>query len=124
MSTKVTNEQLGKPPSFLSQSYIYNGMVFTSGSVGSDSEGKYSSDVVEQTHQAIKNLEEVLIASGSSLKDVMKVLLFITNREDAAKINEVYVSYFPHKPARSCVMVEFPNADIKVELECVATVSK
>lgn len=62
----------------------------------------------------------MLKASGSSLDKVLKVLLFVAHPADAAKVNEVYAKYFTTKPARSCIVVGFPNPEIKVELECVA----
>ncbi|KAH3671343.1 hypothetical protein OGAPHI_000566 [Ogataea philodendri] len=104
----------------ISPAYKSNGHVFTSGSTGKDSNGQFPSDPKAQTHLAIKHLEKVLQASGSSLEKVLKVLLFIADPKDAAAINSVYKLYFPNKPARSCVVVKFPNSDIKVEMECVA----
>lgn len=104
----------------LSPAFKSNGHVFTSGSVGNNDKGEFPEDVAEQTELAIKNLEKVLVASGSSLDKVLKVLLFISNGADAPKVNEVYHKYFPHAPARSCIIVAFPNNKIKVELESVA----
>lgn len=112
-----------QPIKVLSPAFRSSNLVFTSGSVGYDRAGNLPDDITEQTENAIHNLEKVLKASGSTLALVMKVLLFISDRKDAAAVNKVYAKYFPHAPARSCVMVQFPNADIKVELECVAEVS-
>lgn len=104
----------------LSPAYKSNGHVFCSGALGVDANGQMPSDVKEQTENAIKNLEKVLIASGSSLDRVLKVLLFINHASIGPAVNEVYGKYFTHKPARSCIIVGFPNPQVKVELECVA----
>ncbi|ODV96091.1 hypothetical protein PACTADRAFT_75271 [Pachysolen tannophilus NRRL Y-2460] len=120
---KVTWEQIGEKNGFalISPAYKSNGHVFTSGCVGTDPKtGELPTDVTEQTENAIKNLKIVLETSQSSLDKVLKVLLFISNAEDAPKINAVYAKYFTSKPARSCVIVAFPNSSLKVELECVA----
>lgn len=118
---KVTWSDVNQPHiSLLSPAFKSNGHVFTSGSVGSGSDGEFPESVTEQTENAIKNLEQVLLASDSSLDKVLKVLLFISNGDDAAQVNEVYSKYFPHAPSRSCVIVAFPNKKIKVELESVA----
>lgn len=85
-----------------------------------DAQGKLGPDASTQTELAILNLKKVLEASGSSLDKVLKVLLFIKNREDAAAVNAVYKKYFTTQPGRSCIMVDFPNPDILVELECIA----
>lgn len=118
---KTTWEQVDQAGlTMLSPAYKSNGHVFTSGSVGADADGSFPESVELQTELAIKSLEKVLVASGSSLDKVMKVLLFIADRKDAAAINKVYTQYFPHAPSRSCVIVGFPNEQIKVELEVVA----
>ncbi|KAH3667509.1 hypothetical protein OGAPHI_003158 [Ogataea philodendri] len=118
---KVTWEEVGAAGNeLLSPAYKSNGHVFTSGSVGFAPDGTISEDVSVQTKYAIEALENVLKKSGSSLDKVLKVLLFISNREDAAAVNAVYKQYFKTQPGRSCVIVQFPDARIKVELECVA----
>lgn len=109
-----------KGNTLLSPAYKLNGHVFTSGSIGTNESGELPVSVEEQTENAIKNLESVLKFSGSDLKRVLKVLLFISDGKDAATVNKVYAKYFVNQPARSCVIVQFPNSNIKVELECVA----
>lgn len=104
----------------LSPAMKSNGHVFTSGALGVDANGKMPEDVAEQTELAIKNLEKVLIASGSSLDKVLKVLLFVADGSYAAEVNKVYAKYFTTQPGRSCIVVGFPNPKVKVELECVA----
>lgn len=121
---KTEWSQVGqKPIQVLSPAFVSNGHVFTSGAVGFNADGSLPDGIKEQTHNAIQNLEKVLKASGSSLDKVMKVLLFISDRADGPIVNEIYHQYFPHAPARSCIMVQFPNANIKVELEAVAEVT-
>lgn len=104
----------------LSPAWKLNGHVFTSGCLGTDSSGVLAESVEAQTENAIRNLQDVLEFSGLNLNRVLKVLLFISDRNDAAAVNKVYAKYFLNKPARSCVIVQFPNPSIKVELECVA----
>lgn len=104
----------------LSPAWKLNGHVFTSGCLGTDASGNLPESVEQQTENAIKNLESVLKFSGLNLNRVLKVLLFISDREDAAVVNKVYGKYFLNKPARSCVILQFPNANVKVELECIA----
>jgi enamine deaminase RidA (YjgF/YER057c/UK114 family) len=105
--------------SLLSPAYTSNGIVFTSGQLGTASNG-LSDDVAEQTENSIKNVITVLEASGSNIDKVLKVLLFIKRGEDAAIINKVYEQYFTTKPARSCIIVDFPNPKVAVEIEVIA----
>lgn len=121
MPQKITWEQVGQTSNpLLSPAYKSNGHVFTSGNVGALPDGSYPEDAGKQAVLAIENLKKLLEASGPSLDKVLKVLLFISDKADAAAINKVYASYFTTAPARSCVIVAFPDERIKVELEAVA----
>lgn len=124
MPERITWGLIGQPNNpNLSPAYKSNGLVFTSGAVGNNETGEIIPGIIEQTEQAIKNLKAVLEFAGSSLSSVVKVLLFITEEENFSIVNEIYRKHFPHKPARSCVVVQFGNKDIKVEIEAVAEVT-
>lgn len=124
MVSRVTWEQLNKAGnSLLSPASVSKGRVFTSGCLGTDAQGKMPESVAEQTKNAIESLGEVLKASGSSFDDVVKVLLFVGDASYVAEVNQIYSKYLTSRPARSCVVVGFPNPKVKVEIECVAEVS-
>lgn len=123
VAERITFEQIGKPANnpLLSPAWKTTGLVFTSGATGVDySTNTLPEDLAEQTENTIKNLKEVLEAAGSSLDKVLKVLLLISDGKDAKIVNEIYGKYFTNKPARSCIIVGFPNPKLKVEIECVA----
>lgn len=118
---QVSWEEVYGTSAFLSAAYKLNGHVFTSGCIGTDPKsGEMPESVAEQTENVIANLKNVLEASGSNINRVMKVLLFVSADVDTAVVNKIYTLHFVNKPARSCVIVSFPNPAIKVELECVA----
>ncbi|KAF8592777.1 YjgF-like protein, partial [Ramaria rubella] len=80
--------------------------------------------VEEQTHQALKNLGEVVKAGGSEVSKVIKTTVFLKNMDDFQTVNAVYASFFgDHKPARSAVEVNsfsrLPK-DVLVEIEAIA----
>lgn len=121
MVKRLTWENINKTGNkLLSPASISNGHVFTSGCLGTDKNGKLPDDITEQTENAIKNLEEVLIASGSSFDKVLKVLLFVGDASYVGEVNKIYGKYITTRPSRSCVVVGFPNPKVKVEIECVA----
>lgn len=121
MIQKVTWNDINQSGNkLLSPAVKSNGHVFTSGALGTDENGNMPESVSEQAELAIKNLEKVLIASGSSLDKVLKVLLFVADGSYAAEVNKVYAKYFTTQPGRSCIVVGFPNSKVKVELECIA----
>ena len=81
--------------------------------------------IVEQTEQALKNIEAVLKASGSSTDDVVKTTVFLGDMNDFAKMNEVYAKYFKAPfPARSTVQVARLPRDAKIEIEVVAVTKR
>ncbi|MFV0254645.1 MAG: Rid family detoxifying hydrolase, partial [Erysipelotrichaceae bacterium] len=71
-------------------------VVFTSGQLGIDvNTGEFAgSDVAAQAHQSMKNLGEVLKAAGSDYKKIVRTLIFLTDMNDFAVVNEIYQSYF------------------------------
>lgn len=106
-----------------SQAIIANGFIFTAGQVGSDPKTGtlVEGGIEEQTEQVFKNIEAVLKTSGSSLDDVVKTTVFLTDLNDFAKMNEVYAKRFKSPfPARSTVQVARLPRDAKVEIEVVA----
>lgn len=96
--------------------------VYLSGQLGMNAEGVLvSEDVVEQTHQAMKNIGALLAEMGLSYRHIVKTTVFVADLNDFGKVNEVYGSYFNEGvyPARSCVEVSRLPKDAKVEIECM-----
>jgi len=82
-------------------------------------------DIQAHTHQCIKNLSAILEASGSSINDVVKVNVFLSDMANFAKMNEIYSQYWGDiKPCRTCVAVKQLPLDTDVEIECTAVLSK
>ncbi len=105
-----------------SQATVANGFIFCSGQLGIDPETEgLESGIEAQTHQALKNLREVLKAADSNLDYVVKATIFITNMYYFPKINKIYEQYFPeHKPARATVEVSNLPKGALIEIDAVA----
>lgn len=105
-----------------SQAMTYNGMVYTSGQIALTPEGEMlEADIEKQTHQVLKNLNEVLYAAGSGFDQVIKTTIYLANMDDFLKVNEIYAQYFQdHKPARSTVAVKTLPKDALVEIDAIA----
>ena len=100
--------------------------VFTAGQVGIDpATGELvSSSVEEQTRQVLKNLQNVLEASGSSLNNVVKTTVFLRDMNDFSKMNAIYAEFFGEvPPARSTVAVAALPKGALVEIEAIALIS-
>lgn len=105
-----------------SQAYQCGNLLFTSGQLPITSEGNIvEGDVTDQVHQVLKNAREILKEGNATLKDVIKVTIFIKDMEQFSLINDVYALYFgDHKPARSCVEVSRLPKDVQIEIEMLA----
>ncbi|MGN1070975.1 MAG: RidA family protein [Candidatus Fimadaptatus sp.] len=105
-----------------SQATRVGGTVFTSGQLGLDpATGKLAQGVRAQAEQAMRNLGEILAASGLGYGDIVKTVIFVQDLADFKTVNEVYASFFEGDyPARSCVQVAALPMGGLVEIECVA----
>jgi len=98
-------------------------LVYFSGQIPIDSvTGKIiEGDIKAQTEQCLKNLSNVLDASGATSDDVVKTTVYLTDMADYAAVNEVYGEYFkaPY-PARTAIAVCALPLGAKVEIEVIA----
>jgi 2-iminobutanoate/2-iminopropanoate deaminase len=109
-----------------SQAIVSGGMVYCSGQIPIDpATGTIHAETIEeQTRQAISNLANVLEAAGTSLANVVKTTVFISDMNDFAALNAVYAELFgAAKPARSCVQAARLPKDVKVEIEAIASLA-
>ncbi|HOV63244.1 MAG TPA: RidA family protein [Spirochaetia bacterium] len=108
-----------------SQGVRIDNLVFTSGQVPIDpaTGNLVAGGIEEQTERSIQNVKAVLEAAGSSLSQVIKTTVFITDMGAFGRMNAVYGKYFPEPfPARSCVQVGALPRGAQVEIEAVAVI--
>ena len=92
------------------------------GPVRDDDGNPLDYDIQAQTHSVINNVRVILEAHGSSLDDVVDVLVFLVDMErDFPGYNEVYSHYFEEiLPARTTVAVDALPTSIAIELKVIA----
>lgn len=79
-----------------------------------------SDDVAEQTTQVFKNLQAVCEAAGGSLKDIVKLNIYMTDLGNFATVNEVMTQFFEQPyPARAALGVRALPKGVAVEIEGV-----
>ena len=105
-----------------SQGINVGNMYFFSGQIPLNPEtGLMPEGIEAQAHQALKNAQAVIKASGAKWENVIKTTVFITNIDDFAKVNEIYATYFTQPyPARSCVEVSKLPKGALIEIEVIA----
>jgi 2-iminobutanoate/2-iminopropanoate deaminase len=117
-----------EPISHYTDAVEANGLLFVSGIVPVDAEGRVvvGGDVVEQARQVFRNMGEVLAAAGATFADVVKVTVFLTDVDDRAKINPIRQEVFGDaRPASTLVEISrLAVLGAKIEVECVAALER
>lgn len=111
-------------PFRLAQGYRVGDLLFISGQAAIDGEGKIvgSGNFDVQARQAFENLDRALRAGGSSLHNVIKVTIFLTDMSYFNRIVELRGKYFsPPYPADTIVQVSsLYSKEAMIEIEAVA----
>ena len=106
-----------------SQAVRFDNLLFVSGQIPIEpkSGDVLKGNIKEQTKQILENLNSILTAGDSSLNNVLRVTIFLTNLEDYAAVNEVYTQFFEEsQPARSTVQVSRLPMDVQIEIDAIA----
>ncbi len=119
--------QQGRPdpyePFLLSQGIRLGNLLFISGQAGYGADGLIvQGDFKAQGEQAFANLRRALEAGGSSLADVAKATIFLTDMGDFSKVVELRRKFFtPPYPADTIVEVKaLYSPDVMIEIEAIA----
>lgn len=106
------------------QAVKIDGFIFVSGQLPIDmTTGELVKDDIKAASRAsLTNVQTILKEAGASLRDVVRVGVFIKNMADFTDVNEVYSEFFDKDcPARSCVQAVLPK-DALIEIEAIAYV--
>jgi 2-iminobutanoate/2-iminopropanoate deaminase len=84
--------------------------------------GQMAGEEIEtQTRQTLTNIKGIVEASGLSMRDVVKVSIFLKSVNDFKKMNEVYKTFFPENPpARTTVEAKLLAPGMLIEIDVVA----
>ena len=107
-----------------SQAVKDSSYIFTSGQIGINPEtGEIISDNFEsQVNQAFKNLESILIKSGSSISKIIKLNIYLIDLNNFQQLNDLLLTILDINflPARSTVEVSRLPKDAKIEIDAIA----
>jgi 2-iminobutanoate/2-iminopropanoate deaminase len=106
-----------------SQGIVAGDFVYTAGMLGLDPKtGELvGEDIGTQTRQALKNIQNILEAGGSSMGLAVKITVFLTDIGNFADMNAAYAEFFPSDPpARTTVQVGPLPKGALVEIDAVA----
>jgi 2-iminobutanoate/2-iminopropanoate deaminase len=110
-----------------SHAVIANGFVFVSGQIpvkpGGGPTEVVGDTMQEQTRQALRNVDTILKAAGSSLDRVVKITVLLARTDLYREMNEAYAEFFPgKKPARAmaCFGADIPGVLVAIEAIALA----
>ena len=122
MKSKIETDKAPQATGPFSQAVIDGNLVYTSGQIHLRPDGKLLEGTIEeQTHQVMKNLQEILEAAKVSFKNVIKATVYVTDMSNYGKINKVYSTFFSEPfPAREVVCVKELPLKANLEISLVA----
>ncbi|WP_143305831.1 RidA family protein [Chitinophaga vietnamensis] len=111
-------------PFRLAQGYRVGDLLFISGQTAIDDQGQLTGigDFDQQVAKAFENLEKVLKAGGSSLKNVVKVTILLKDMGNFNKIVALRGKYFtaPYPADTILEVSSLYSPDALIEIEAVA----
>ena len=109
-----------------SQAKIVGNLVFTSGQIPLKPDGTMVSDNFKlECIQVLDNIKEILNASGSSISNIIKLTVYLTDLSKFNILNNVFDKYFKDSlPARSTLEVSKLPKDSRVEIEAIGFINE
>jgi len=123
MKKVISTQKAPKAIGPYSQAILSGNTLYCSGQIAINPEtGELIlSSILEETHQVMKNILEVLKAAEMDFSNVVKCSIFMKDMGQYSKINDVYASYFSENPpAREAVEVSVLPKNVNVEISVIA----
>jgi reactive intermediate/imine deaminase len=132
----VVQSDAPRPIAAYSEAVVVDGLVFAAGQLASDfktgvpEEARanpafpfYGSNIKSQTRFILENCKRTFEAAGSSLDNVFKAQVFMTDLRDFNGFDEVWKEYFKVPPARTTVGTSgLLVKDTLVEIDLIGSV--
>jgi enamine deaminase RidA (YjgF/YER057c/UK114 family) len=105
-----------------SRAVIDGEWIFVSGTAGYNfADHSISDDVAKQTRQSLATISAALEKAGASLKDIVRVRVYVSEREHVMAVSKVLGETFSDpRPTNTTIVCGFAMPEMKVELEVTA----
>lgn len=109
---------------FLAQGIKANGFLFTAAVPRTPGSHEIPDSFEEQAHLAFQNLTAVVNAAGCQMKDLVKLIVYLSDIGNWARMNEVYGQYvnLDAPPVRVACEPANLNAGYTIELDAMVLV--
>lgn len=126
MVKRLTSENIPAAVGSYSPASLVGNLIFTSGQLPiNPATGKIDdiTDVASQVKQSMLNIKAILEDNGSSMQNIVKTTVYLSNIEDFAVFNQVYQTFFENEyPSRTAFAVKSLPLGALVEIEAIAEV--
>ena len=121
LNTKNAPQAIGP----YSQAVKVNGLLYTSGQIALTVNGEMiENDIKKQTRQIFTNIKVILEDNLSSIENIIKINIFLTDMNDFGIVNVIMAEVFgDHKPVRSTIAVSALPKNAMIEMDVIATVA-
>ena len=123
MSSQINTTKAPSPIGPYSQAIQAGNMLFISGQVAlkPGTTEMANADIIEETHQVMKNLKAILSEASMNFSNVVKTTIFLSDMELFGQVNEIYGKYFEDQfPARETLAVKGLPKNANVEISMIA----
>jgi 2-iminobutanoate/2-iminopropanoate deaminase len=121
---KVTTNDAPKAEHIYSQGIIADNFIYVAGQIHNKPDGTMVDGTLEEKlEQIMQNISAILKATGATLDNIVKVVIYVTDMGQMSKLNEVYPTYFSSPlPAREAVCVKELPLGATIEISVVAEI--
>ena len=123
---KIINTDKGTPPGgHYSQGIVFQNLLFTAGQVPVDPATKelVVDSIESETRQVLNNLSAIAEEAKTSLKNTLKITVFLTDMKLFNGFNTIYAEFFPENPpARSTVEVSALLREVHIEIDAIIAI--
>lgn len=108
-----------------SQAIKTGNLLYTSGQIALTPQGEMiENDIKKQTRQIFSNIKAIVEDNESSMEQIIKINIFLTNMDDFGIVNVLMAEAFgEHKPVRSTVAVSTLPKNAMIEMDIIAEVT-
>lgn len=119
---KISTTEVAANDAILSQAIQSSGLLFVSGQIHADTNWRLVGETPQEKFDVcMKNVGAILEAAGSSVDNIIKITIFVTDMSMISEINKVYAKYFTVAlPAREAIGVAALPLSASLEVAAIA----